>query len=165
MLLNFTLLIMILKWKEKFVYNVTSFSFYGASLIVYSLFFVLPAIIGFLYSVTSWNGLSSELSFIGLENYKEVFTDRRFFSSIFHTLIITVIQVFFFNFVVLILAVMVERVQIFRIKLILRSFFFFPYVLSYVIVAAIWQPFKQYRIPLMILPLLMGPGLLLYFAE
>ncbi|WP_165972295.1 ABC transporter permease subunit [Paenibacillus piri] len=131
--------------KATFKYHLTSFTFYGTSLVLYSLFFAIPAVLGFLYSFTSWNGISSEIHFVGLQNYKEVFTDRRFYNSIWNTLVITFIQVFFFNFVALLLAVFLEKSKIPQIKRVLRGLYFFPYIISYVIVAVIWNYMLNYR--------------------
>lgn len=133
------------KLKNNIKYKLTSFSFYGPSLIVYTLFFVLPAILGFFYSFTSWNGISSEFKFIGLKNYIEVFTDRRFYNSIKNTLIITAIQVFFFNFVALVLATLIERSIVPKIKQILRGVFFFPYIIGYIIVGMLWSYMLNFR--------------------
>ena len=126
-------------------YHLTSFSFYGVALIIYVMFFVAPSALGFMYSFTSWNGISSELEFVGLANYKEVLGDRRFFNSISNTLILTFVQMIFFCFVSLIFAVLLEKTFRPRMKRLLRSLYFFPYVISYVIVSVIWNYMLNYR--------------------
>jgi ABC-type sugar transport system permease subunit len=131
--------------KTKIKYHLISFSFYGPTLIIFSLFFIIPAILGFGYSFTSWNGYTKDAQFIGLENFRMMMEDTRFFDSIQNTLLITIIQVFFFNVIALIVAVLIENAKIKKIKNFLRSVYFFPYVISYVIIATIWNYMLNYR--------------------
>lgn len=129
----------------RFKYNLISFSFFGPSFLIYSAFFIVPSIMGFLYSFTSWNGISSKMKFVGLDNYIEIFKDDRFYHTIANTLIITVIQVIFFNFFALFLAAILERTINKTVKSTLRSLYFFPYIISYVIIAVIWNYMLNFR--------------------
>jgi ABC-type sugar transport system permease subunit len=126
-------------------FALTTMSFYAPSLMIYMSFFIVPSILGFLYSFTSWNGLSAEVHFIGFQNYVVLFKDSRFFHSIGNTLLIAGTQYVFFNFASLILAAIIERTDRRRIRTLLRFLFFFPYVVGYVIVASIWRYMLNYR--------------------
>lgn len=131
--------------KQNFRYRLTTFTFYGPSLCVYLLFFIVPAIMGFAYSFTSWNGISSTVRYVGLQNYIEAFSDVRLFASIVNTLKLTFIQCIFFNFVILILSVIIERSKLRFVKGSLRSLFFLPYLISFVVIAVIWTSMLSYR--------------------
>ena len=39
----------------------------------YIVFFVVPSFIGIYFSFTDWNRYSSEVKFVGLENYRAIF--------------------------------------------------------------------------------------------
>ena len=125
--------------------RLTTFSLYAPSLFIYIGFFIIPAIMGFLYSFTSWNGITSEAEFIGISNYIELLQDKRFFTSILNTLIILGSQLIFFVFGTLVLADLIEKSTQRRMKKTLRFLYFFPYIFSYVVVAAIWSYILNYR--------------------
>jgi ABC-type sugar transport system permease subunit len=131
--------------KKKSIETLTTISFYTPSLTLYLLFFFVPAVLGFMYSFTSWNGISSTVHFIGLQNYAVLFGDARFFDSTVHTFLITIIQYVFFSFVALILAAMIEKIDRKIIRTQLRFLFFFPYIIGYVIVASVWRYMLDYR--------------------
>ena len=129
----------------KLKYRFVTFTFFGASLIIYALFFIVPAIIGFMYSFTSWNGISSTVRFVGLANYIEAFSDWRLLASIKNTVKLTLIQCFSFNFITLIVAALIERSRIRLVKGALRSLFFLPYLISFVVIAVVWTSILSYR--------------------
>jgi raffinose/stachyose/melibiose transport system permease protein len=112
-------------------------SFLLPAFILYSIFFLYPLFSGVLYSFTRWNGISFSKEFIGMENFKEIFSDKRFLDSLFFTFKYTVLNVIFINILAFALALMLDR----TVKGIgfLRSVFFMPNVISMVIVGFIWQ--------------------------
>lgn len=61
-------------------------------ILIFFLFMLLPIIIAFLYSFTSYS-LYSEPMFIGFENYFNIFTDEAFWQSLNRSLILVVIVV------------------------------------------------------------------------
>jgi len=68
-----------------------SYFLYGA-LILYLGLFVIPSIAGIAYSFTDWSVYSDEINFVGLDNFREVFSSRNnYFFYIKNTLIFTVI--------------------------------------------------------------------------
>ena len=112
-------------------------SFLLPAFILYSIFFLYPLFSGVLYSFTRWNGISFSKEFIGIENFKEIFSDKRFLDSLFFTFKYAVLNVIFINILAFALALMLDR----KVKGIgfLRSIFFMPNVISMVIVGFIWQ--------------------------
>jgi len=112
-------------------------SFLLPAFILYSIFFLYPLFSGVLYSFTKWNGISFSKEFIGVENFKEIFSDKRFLDSLLFTFKYAVLNVIFINILAFALALMLDR----TVKGIgfLRSIFFMPNVISMVIVGFIWQ--------------------------
>ncbi|MCK4241306.1 MAG: sugar ABC transporter permease [Candidatus Atribacteria bacterium] len=112
-------------------------SFLLPAFILYSIFFLFPFFSGILYSFTRWNGISFSKEFIGIENFKEIFSDKRFLNSLFFTFKYALLNVIFINILAFALALMLDR----TVKGIgfLRSIFFMPNVISMVIVGFIWQ--------------------------
>ncbi|HDK26817.1 MAG TPA: sugar ABC transporter permease [Candidatus Atribacteria bacterium] len=112
-------------------------SFLLPAFILYGIFFLYPLFSGVLYSFTRWNGISFSKEFIGMENFKEIFSDKRFLDSLFFTFKYAILNVIFINILAFALALMLDR----TVKGIgfLRSIFFMPNVISMVIVGFIWQ--------------------------
>ena len=126
-------------------YHAITACFLCGSFVLYTLFFVFPAILGFGYSFTSWNGISSTANFVGLKNYVEAFTDERLFASIGNTVLLTVVQGVFFNFGMLLLSALIEQAVGPRMKGLLRSLFFIPYIISYVVISTVWSYMLSFR--------------------
>lgn len=104
---------------------------------------VLPAILGAYYSLTQWNGWTSTARFIGLENFRELAGDDRFWTAVRFTLFETVLVVAFFTFASLLLAVLLDKVR--RLKGLIRGLFFYPFVLSILVSALLFQYLANYR--------------------
>ncbi len=71
--------------------------FIAPAFIFYTLFIIWPTISSVYYSFTSWDGISSKINFIGLGNYKEIFTSARFGNALKNTIILTVFISIFEN--------------------------------------------------------------------
>lgn len=107
----------------------TLIMFLGLPLILYSVFFIYPAIKAFYISLTDWNGLAKEVHFVGLSNYKQMFADPIFKTALENTLIYTVgagILVFalslFFSYLL--------SLQRMKGKKFFRGLFYFPNMIS-----------------------------------
>ena len=59
--------------------------FCGPNILFFLVFFLVPAVIGFYYSLTNYNGLF-RMDFVGLANYKELFSDKEFLLVFLNTL-------------------------------------------------------------------------------
>lgn len=64
------------------------------SLLIYTLLSVVPGLIGIGYSFTDWSAYSKEIHFVGLQNFKEVFSGN-YFKYITNTLWLTVVTTIF----------------------------------------------------------------------
>lgn len=97
---------------------------------------ILPLLYGVFFSFTNWNGIQST-SFVGLEHYKSLLSDKEFISSLWFTTKFTVVSVFLINFFGLSLALIVT--QKFKTNNILRTIFFMPNLIGGLILGFIWQ--------------------------
>ncbi len=110
---------------------------FGA-LIIYSVLFVLPSIIGIGYSFTDWSAYSDKLNFVGLKNFKTVLSaDENYMKIIGNTLEFTVITTILKNLIGLILAlIMTKSIRFLNMH---RGIMFMPNVLSTLIVGMIFK--------------------------
>jgi len=115
----------------------------GPAVILYAGFIVLPALLGFAYSFTDWTGWTRHPHFIGLANFRELLSDARLFDAVRFTLFETVLVVLFFSFASMLLAVALDRLRV--IKGLVRGLFFYPYILSILVSALLFQYLANYR--------------------
>ena len=115
----------------------------GPAVVLYGGFVVLPAILGFAYSLTDWTGWTRRPHFVGLENFRELLTDARFLDAARFTLFETVLIVLFFSFASMILAIALDKLRV--MKGVIRGLFFYPYVLSILVSALLFQYLANYR--------------------
>ncbi|MCP1103005.1 raffinose/stachyose/melibiose transport system permease protein [Aequitasia blattaphilus] len=108
------------------------------SIIMVTITIYIPFIMSGFYSLTEWNGISKEPRFIGLENFKTLFSgSSEFVKSLIFTGKYTVLFMIFSN--VLAIAVAVALVQKIKTANIMRGMFFIPYIMSMTIVGFIWK--------------------------
>jgi raffinose/stachyose/melibiose transport system permease protein len=117
--------------------NISLLAFVAPALILYIIFFVIPLISGFWYSLTDWNGLARTYSFIGIKNFIEAFTDDKdFVASIIFTFKYTVVIVILQNIFALGLALMVDSKK--KSTGFFRTILFMPNMISMVIASFVW---------------------------
>jgi ABC-type sugar transport system permease subunit len=107
------------------------------ALLIFGTFFVGPALLGFAYSFTKWDGVMASPEFIGLANYKELFSAPRFWSSLRVNLLLTGGLVFFQLPFSLFLAINLSHRSFFNTFF--RNAFFFPQALSVTVAALTWR--------------------------
>lgn len=94
-------------------------------------FHILPALSSFWFALTEWNGMTAP-TFVGLENYINMFKDEQFMQSILNTTIFTVGSVFLSVVVAVFFAVQLNK-RI-RARAFYRSVYFLPFVVMLVAV-------------------------------
>ncbi len=114
-----------------------SFLFILPALAIFSVFYIYPFFETFRLSLHEWNGISIHRHFVGLANFKELWYDRVWWSSMGHAAYITLIALSFQNALAFLLALACDR-EI-RMGRLYRVIFFLPPVLSEVVVGLIWQ--------------------------
>ncbi len=107
------------------------------ALLFYSVFTLAPAIGGFWYSLTNWNGLNKNYDFIGLKNYAAILKDTDFINSITFTLKFVLIMVVLQNILSLALAIAIESRN--RSKTLFRTLVFMPNMISMIIGGFMWM--------------------------
>ncbi|WP_243633113.1 carbohydrate ABC transporter permease [Paenibacillus xerothermodurans] len=121
------------------------FLFTLPALLLYLAFFFYPALSGFFYSFTNWDGVSKSYKIIGFKNYIDILKDKRFLNALNFTLYYTVIDVTLKLSLALILAMLLSSKIKFRGFM--RSVYFFPAVLSLITVGLIFNQLFYAVIP------------------
>ncbi len=127
--------------KRKF--DKTAFAFIAPAFILFTLFIIVPTVSSVYYSFTSWDGISPNIKFIGLANYKEIFTSDRFGNAMKNTIILTVFISIFENSIALGLALIVDNVR--WGKNFFRSAFYIPVLISGIVSGFIWKIMYNYN--------------------
>jgi raffinose/stachyose/melibiose transport system permease protein len=97
---------------------------------------------GAYYAFTDWNGLT-HARWVGLANFRAIFSDRTARAAVSHTLILAVCFVVIVNVLGLLLALALNRAV--KTRHFLRLVFFAPFVLSPLAVGFIWQWIFTYQ--------------------
>ncbi len=106
--------------------------------IMFSIYVIYPIIQSMSLSFYEWDGISPAKTFIGLDNYRELMEDERFWTSLFNNIRWLI---FFMLAPVFGLAIALFLNQsVFGIRLI-KSLFFFPFVISQVVVGLVFTWF------------------------
>jgi len=120
--------------KDKLVF----WLFLAPALISFIVVVIVPFFMGLYYSMTDWTAVAdSTPNWIGLENYKSMFTDFAFRYSFLRTFLFTVMSVISINVVALTFAFLVTR-EI-RFKNFYRAGFFIPNLIGGLVLGYIWQ--------------------------
>lgn len=113
--------------------------FSSGAILLYMVFIVIPSIMGIFYSFTSWNRFSSDVDFVGLENFRKIFTSN---STLFHamsnTLVFTAITIVTKTVLGLLLALLVSR-GIRRLASFHRAIYYLPAVLPMIVVGIVFK--------------------------
>ncbi len=116
-------------------------------LAMYSIFFILPILLGVYYSLTDWNGISPKFNFVGLDNYKKILSNNAFRKALTFNFKYTIILIVGTCILGIGLALLLN------IKIKGRSFFralyFFPAVLSMLTVSLIFNQIFYRVIPIL----------------
>lgn len=98
----------------------------------------LPFIMSIYYSMTKWNGISKHITFTGLRNFRELFTDdSTFFSSLWFTFKYTFFNVIATNVAAILLALGLSKAL--KTANVLRAIFFVPNIVSLVVIGFVWK--------------------------
>ena len=112
------------------------------ALIIYFVFYLLPTVLGFGYSFTDWSAYGETINFVGFEQFKKIFQDPVILICLRNTLLYAIGTAFFFFFLALVLAVLLDN-QI-KLSKVYRALFFFPAILTPLIVGYVFQGIFQY---------------------
>ena len=111
--------------------------FLAPVLFAFTMVMVIPIFLGIYYSMTDFNGVRTNLTFVGLKNYETMFSDPLFLHSFLVTVEYTVINVIFVNVVAFALSLMVTSNL--KGRNFLRAGFFVPNLIGGIVLGYIWQ--------------------------
>ncbi len=118
--------------------NVTEILFVLPTVLAFVFVIIIPFFYGIWYSFTDWDGVHNAANFIGLENYKGIFTEPAFQHAFLMTLLFTVMNVVLVNVVAFLLSLLVTSPNV-RGRNLFRAGFFVPNLIGGVVLGAIWQ--------------------------
>lgn len=129
--------------KKKKTWQPYALYFILPSFILYTLFVIVPTLGSVYYSFTSWDGISSDVRFIGLANFVEIWNSPRVHNALKNTMVLTISLVILENIVAILLAVLVDKVR--WLSKIFRSIFYFPTLLSGIVMGFVWAMMLNYN--------------------
>jgi len=118
-------------YRQKYPYY-----FLVPSIVVFSIFFLTPILSSFYYSLTDWNINVRGISFIGLDNFRELFSDVKLVTALKNTLIYAISVTALRNFIGLALALLLNTKI--RLQNLFRATFFLPLVIAPIIIGYIF---------------------------
>lgn len=98
---------------------------------------ICPFVLGAWYSFTDWNGISYAVNFVGLSNYKNIFSSPQFLFSLRQTVLYALLDVVLIHVVAFFLALLVTSNT--RFKNVYRAGFFLPNLIGGIVLGFIWQ--------------------------
>lgn len=108
------------------------------AVVLYVIFFALPTLQAFQYSVTDWDGYSAAFRNVGLHNFTTIGTnDDLFRTALFNNVKFLLVVVVLQTILSLLLALLLQRNS--RTSTALRALYFLPTILSSVSVAFVWK--------------------------
>jgi raffinose/stachyose/melibiose transport system permease protein len=128
--------------KEKYPMELRRhYPFYFAlgALVLYLIFTIIPGFAGIAYSFTDWSSYTTEVNFVGLENFKTIFSaNQNFLLFIKHTFIFTIVTIVLKTVLGLALALLLtEGVK--RLAYFYRMLIYLPVVLPMLAIALIFR--------------------------
>ena len=104
--------------------------------VIFTIGLIVPLFLSIRYSVTSWDGMSAEKAFVGLQNYINLFHDKEFIDAWWFTIKFTIGNTIIQNMLALLFAVALDsgiKAQKFY-----RTALFVPCLISAIIVGFVW---------------------------
>lgn len=129
--------------KKKKKWQTYAVLFILPSFLLYLGFVIIPTLSSLYLSFTSWDGVSSDVRFIGFNNFIEIWNSERVHNALKNTLLMAVVLVILENIVAMALAMLVDQVKWFRN--IFRSIFYFPVLLSGIVMGFVWTIILNYN--------------------
>lgn len=98
---------------------------------------------GAVYAFTSWNGISINADFVGVDNFVRIFNDEVAFRAIGNTLLLAACAVIIANIIGMVLAHALNK-QL-KTRHVLRAMFFAPFAITSLAVAYVWSFIFEYN--------------------
>jgi len=111
--------------------------FMGPAVLFFTSIVIIPFIMGMGFSLTSWDGVSGAVNWIGFSNYQGLVEDERFMYAFSFTIRYTLTVVFLQNLLAFLLALLLSQ-KIWGAN-ISRTMFFLPNLIAGVLLGFIWR--------------------------
>lgn len=108
------------------------------AVILFTIFMIIPTINVFRMSLYKWGGFSNTKTFVGLSNFKKLFTDINFYGSFQNTILLIAVVTITTLVLALIFAGILTRMEV-KGQNFFRVIFYIPNILSIVVIAAIFS--------------------------
>ena len=105
-------------------------------MIIFTVGLSIPLFLSFRYSLTDWDGMTAEKTFVGLQNYIKLFKDKEFLESWWFTIKFTIGNTIIQNVLALLFAVALDSGI--RFQKLYRTAFFVPCLISAIVVGFVW---------------------------
>ena len=105
-------------------------------MIIFTVGLIIPLFLSFRYSLTDWDGMTAEKTFVGLLNYIKLFKDKEFLESWWFTIKFTIGNTIIQNVLALLFAVALDSGI--RFQKLYRTAFFVPCLISAIVVGFVW---------------------------
>lgn len=127
-----------MKGNNNFLKRKLSFwAFVGPIFLAYILVQLIPLITGIYYSFTDWNGIDSDVKWIGIKNYLNIFKDQTFTQSFWFTFKFTILSIIVLNILGFGFALLVTKES--KLSNILRTIFYMPNLIGGLILGFVWN--------------------------
>lgn len=124
---------------KKKLSNFLLFALFVFPAVIFVLFTTnIPFIMNLYYSFFEWNGIGKEMTFVGLDNFKTIFTnDTLFWKGVTFTLKFAVFFVVIVNIISLAVALVLSKEK--KSSSVGRAFYYIPYIISLTAISLIWK--------------------------
>lgn len=115
----------------------TNFLFLFPSVFAFTMVIGIPFLLGVAYSFTDWDGVHSNVNFLGMKNYMTICRDPSFIHAFAVTIKFALLNIISVNVVAFLLSLLVTS----RVKArnLYRAGFFVPNLIGGIVLGAIWQ--------------------------
>jgi len=113
--------------------------FAGGALLLYGVFVLVPALLGLGFSFTDWNAYSSDIHWVGLDNFAAIFDPTsNYLSAIQNTVLFTIATIALKTVIALALAILLTS-GVKKLSYLYRALIFLPAVIPVLVVGVIFQ--------------------------
>jgi len=122
---------------ERHAESIAAYAFVLPGTALLGLLFILPVVVIFAIATTNWHFGSTSLSFVGLKNFRELFVDPTFRSSLFNTMVYVLIVVPGTVGFGLLVALLIEAGE--SLRGFYRAIHFIPFMATLAATAIAWE--------------------------
>jgi sn-glycerol 3-phosphate transport system permease protein len=113
------------------------YSMVAPAIIVFSLFFIYPIFYMMYLSLFDWNFVSPDITYVGIQNFRDLLTDSDFRKVLSNTTIYTLLTVTLTTVLALLLALWLNRKSVFHGFV--QGAIFSPHIISLVSISLLWS--------------------------